>query len=189
MEALAVTGLSLNDLAGARPWLIGATLEDAGYRAYGLTGKSANSVLSEQAAVAGIPVTSEFPVKDDVFAWFGAMTPVEETQFLCFCIDGVLIGRSGMEAISQGWLSGNSKPATSVVSNERRDYPRLYSKLTAGRNSAWTPRFEEMLRDPTPTLVVVGLYHLVGPDSLLAKLHRIGFIVSKDMDAAAAYDN
>ena len=189
MEALAVTGVSLKDLAGARPWLIGATLEDAGYRTYGLTGTSANTVLSEQAARAGIPVSSEFPVKDDVFAWFGAMTPVEETQFLCFCVDGVLLGRSGMETISQAWLSGNSKPATSFVSHERLAYPQLYSKLTEGRNVAWIPRFEAMLRDPTPTLVVVGLYHLVGQQSLLANLRKAGFEVSKAMDNATSPNN
>jgi hypothetical protein len=61
---------------------------------------------SQKALEAGLPVFSEFSVKDDIFAWFGGMSPVEEAQFLYFAVDGVLLGRTGMERISTDWLSG-----------------------------------------------------------------------------------
>jgi len=171
--------LDLKDLAGARPWLVGATLEDAGYQAAGLTGKSANTILSAKAVATGLPVSSEFAVKDDVFAWFGGMSPVEEAQFLCYVVDGVLLGRAGMEQISTSWLSGRAEPAASFVDHERLDYPQLYARLTAERNRDWVPRFEAMLASAKPTMVIVGLYHLVGPDSLLIQMRKAGFEVRK----------
>ncbi|WP_395444203.1 TraB/GumN family protein [Caulobacter sp. UC70_42] len=175
--AMALTAVSMNDLAGARPWLIGATIEDAGYRAAGLTGKSANAVLSARATEIGVPVSSEFEVKDDVFAWFAGMTPKQEAQFLCYAVDGALLGREGSERISTEWLAGRQTAAADFVDHERRDYPELYAKLTVERNRAWVPRFETMLNAPKPTLVVVGLYHLVGPESMLVQLRRAGFEV------------
>jgi len=178
-QAAAAAKVGLEDLAGARPWLMGATLEDAGYRAAGLTGKSANTILTARASEAGIPVSSEFATKDDVFSWFGGMTAFQETQFLCFAVDGVLLGRSGSERISASWLSGRPGPATAFVDHERREYPQLYAKLTVDRNRAWVSRFEAMLSDPKPTMVVVGLYHLVGSESLLVQMQRAGFKVSK----------
>lgn len=178
-KAAAAAKVTLGDLAGSRPWLIGAVLEDAGYQAAGLTGKSANTILSDRASQAGIPVSSEFATKDDVFAWFGGMSPLQEAQFLCYVVDGVLLGRSGSERISANWLSGRPGPAKAFVDHERRDYPQLYVKLTAERNRAWVPRFEMMLGEAKPTMVVVGLYHLVGPDSLLVQMRKAGFEVRK----------
>ena len=180
LRAAAVrTQTSLGDLAGARPWLVGATLEDAGYRAAGLNGRSASTTLRAQAIAGGIPVSTEFPLKDDVFAWFGEMTPDEDAQFLCYAVDGVLLGLSGSEQISSAWASGRPGPAARFVEHERRDYPALYRKLTLARNRSWLPRFELMTKDAKPALVVVGLYHLVGPDSLLVLLQQAGFTVSK----------
>lgn len=176
-RAATVATVSLDDLAGARPWLIGATLEDSGYKAIGLTGKSANTVLHEQASKANIPVSSEFAVKDDVFSWFGGMSPIQETQFLCYAVDGVLLGRSGSEWISSNWLSGRPGPATKFVEHVRRVSPQLHAKLMVHRNIAWVARFEAMLQDPKPTMVVVGLYHLVGPENLLFQLRKAGFEV------------
>jgi len=178
-NALRDTHLSLKDLAGARPWLIGATLEDAGYETYGLIGKSANTVLRARAGERGIPVSSEFAVKDDVFFWFGGMSPIEETQFLSYIVDGILLGKVGMEHISSHWVSGDAAPAAAFVGHVRNSYPELYAKLTLERNRAWLPRLERMLGDTKPTLVVVGLYHLVGPDSILRQAQNGGFTVSK----------
>jgi uncharacterized protein YbaP (TraB family) len=107
------------------------------------------------------------------------MSAVQETQFLCYVVDGVLLGRAGSELVSSSWLSGQAGPATKFVEHERRDYPELYAKLTVERNRAWVPRFETMLRDPKPAMVVVGLYHLVGPESLLVQMRRAGFHVSR----------
>ncbi|MBU3077681.1 TraB/GumN family protein [Sphingomonas quercus] len=177
-KAAAMSHVSLDELDGARPWLVGATLEDAGYQTAGLIGKSANAILSAQAMAADIPVSSEFAVKDDVFAWFGGMTAQQDAQFLCFCADGVVLGRAGSERISASWLSGQLGPALDFVRHEEREYPELYEKLTVARNHGWIPRFEGMLREPKPTLVVVGLYHLVGPESLLVQARNAGFTVS-----------
>lgn len=180
LERAAVSAkVNLAEFVGIRPWLVGATLEDAGYNAFGLTGASANTVLSAQAKNAGIPLASEFATKDDVFSWFGGMSPIQETQFLCFAVDGVLLGRDGCERLSRSWLAGRIAPVEAFVEYERRSYPELYMKLTADRNLAWVRRFEAMLDEPKPTMVVVGLYHLVGPNSLLAKLREADFTVSK----------
>jgi hypothetical protein len=53
-------------LTAFRPWLAGATLEDACYQAMGLSGLAPDKVLSAKAQVSGIPLFSEFAVKDDV---------------------------------------------------------------------------------------------------------------------------
>ncbi|RRN63879.1 TraB/GumN family protein [Caulobacter sp. 602-1] len=86
-------------------------------------------------------------------------------------------GSRRSERISTEWLAGRQTAAADFVDHERRDYPELYAKLTVERNRAWVPHFEAMLNAPKPTLVVVGLYHLVGSESMLVQLRRAGFEV------------
>jgi uncharacterized protein len=176
-QAAASCGVSLDDLAGMRPWVVGETLEDAFYATAGLGGKSARKVLLDRAPAAGIPVSSEFATKDDVIAWIGGFSPTEDAQFLCYQVDGVLLGRTGTEQMSSAWLAGDTGPAAAFLDHERQAYPELYVKLTVDRNRAWMPRIEAMLLDPKPTMVIIGMYHLVGPESVLTLLRRAGYDV------------
>jgi uncharacterized protein YbaP (TraB family) len=175
LQAAASCGVSLKDLSDLRPWLAGAALEDAFYAKTGLTGKSAREILLAQAEAAGIPVSSEFATKDDVFAWMGGFSPNESTQFLCYEMDCVLLGRTGMAQVSSDWLAGRTGPASAFVDHVRRAYPELYVKLTLDRNRAWVPRFESMVLDSTPTMVIIGMFHLVGQDNVLTQLRQNGY--------------
>jgi uncharacterized protein len=177
LQAAASCGVSLTDLANLRPWLAGAALEDAFYEKTGLTGKSARAILLAQAEAAGIPASSEFATKDDVFAWMGGLSPTEGMQFLCYEMDCVLLGRTGAAQVSSDWLAGRTGPAAALADHERRAYPELYVKLTLDRNRAWVPRFESMMLDPTPTMVIIGMFHLVGQDSVLTQLRQNGYDV------------
>jgi hypothetical protein len=79
---------------------------------------------------AGIPVSSEFATKDDVFAFMGGFSPTEDAQFLCYEMDGVLVDRAGSERISSNWIDGRPEPAAEFVDHMRRAYPELYLKLS-----------------------------------------------------------
>jgi uncharacterized protein len=170
----------VKDLDDLRPWLAGAALEDAFYEKTGLTGKSAREILLAQAEAAGMPVSSEFATKDDVFAWMGGFSAREGTQFLCYEMDCVMLGRTGSTRVSSDWLAGRTGPAAAFVDHERRAYPELYVKLTLDRNRAWVPRFEAMVLDPTPTMVIIGMFHLVGQDSVLTQLRQNGYEVVQE---------
>jgi uncharacterized protein YbaP (TraB family) len=180
-EATTSCGVSFDDLAGMRPWVIGATLEDAFYAKAGLTGKSAREVLLDRATAAGIPLSSEFATKDDVITWMGGFTPTEDAQFLCYEVDGILLGRQGADQMSGAWLAGDTGPAAAFLDHERQTYPELYVTLTVDRNRAWMPRMESMLLDPKPTMVIIGMYHLVGPDNVLTLLRRAGYDVAQEL--------
>jgi uncharacterized protein YbaP (TraB family) len=58
-------------------------------------------------------------------------------------------------------------------------YPALYASIVIERNRRWVPRFETMLQSERPAMVVLGLYHLAGPDSVLEQLRAAGMKVSQ----------
>lgn len=171
--------VSSDDLAGMRPWLIGASLEDAFFAAAGLTGRSANTVLSAAAARIGIPISSEFATKDDVFAWFAAMSPEEEVQYLRYILDEIEMGPAGAERISSAWIKGDPRPAELAVGRLRHRSPQLFQVLTAARNEAWVPRFLTALQSGQQALFVLGLYHMVDSFGVPAELRRAGLNVTQ----------
>jgi uncharacterized protein YbaP (TraB family) len=171
--------VSLDAFADFRPWLVGANLQEAYYRAAGLSGHSADSVLAAQAVKAGATSSSEFAAQDHVFAWFGAMTPAQDVQFLRYALDEILAGPEAGSRIYLDWSAGRFERAAAVMNRVARVYPELFDKIAVQRNRNWLPRFHTMLEGKGPVLTVVGLYHLVGPGNLLAELNKSGMVVRR----------
>lgn len=176
-KAAAYCGLKPDDLAPYRPWLAGSILEDQFYQATGWKGKSARDVLVDRAAHAGIPSHSEFQAKDDVFAWFGAFTPLQDIQYLRYMLDEVLAGPAHDAAIFENWAAGRPGAAAAEVRRYSHDYPELARRLTFERNQGWLTRFEDMFASGGTPLVVVGLYHMVGPTGIPALARHKGLAV------------
>jgi uncharacterized protein YbaP (TraB family) len=176
VKAAELAHVSLDDLANFRPFMAGTILEGSYYDAMGMA-DAADKILVAKAKSAGVGVSSEFAVKDDVIEWFAAMTPDQDIQFLRYTLDEVLAGPAEDERIFGAWSRGDAGPATSRLAEMKRDYPELFPKLVVERNIAWIPRFKKMLTDKKPVLVITGLYHLVGRDSLLVRLRAAGMTV------------
>jgi uncharacterized protein YbaP (TraB family) len=169
-KAAAIAGLPLARLTQFRPWLAAQQLEEAYYKAKGRTGLSANQVLSSEAAKAGLTIRSEFPAQDDLITWFGGLSPDLDLQRLRETIDDVLASDADTQRIDEAWARGDTAPAAAEVARIKPLYPDLYDVLLLKRNRDWVPRIQSMLKEPTASLVVVGNYHLVGPDGIVAQL-------------------
>ncbi len=125
----------------------------------------------------GITQSSEFAAKDDVIAWFASLTPVEEVQFMRYTLDEILAGPAINARIYDEWTVGRPERATAEVARYTHAYPELAARLTTERNRHWIPRFKAMLTDHAPPMIIVGLYHMVGDDGILALAKRDGFEV------------
>lgn len=157
-------------LAQFRPWLAAQQLEDAYYRTMGRKGLSANQVLTAAAHKAGVRVESEFAAQDDFIAWFGGLSPEQDLERLRATLDDLLAPPEESQTANARWAMGDDRPTAAEVARMTRLYPEMAGPLLIERNRAWAPRIKAMLQAPKPSLIVVGDYHLVGPDSILAVL-------------------
>jgi uncharacterized protein len=176
-QAAKIAGVPEDSLQPFRPWLAGQALEGAFFGAQGMNGRNAYQVLVSEATQAGIPVSSEFATKEDAARWFSDLPPEQEVQYLRYTLDEILAGHDEDQLIYADWAAGNDARAAESVAKMKRLYPELYRSLTVSRNRAWVPQIRSMLTQPKPTMVVVGLYHLVGPDSIQAQLRANGLRV------------
>lgn len=178
-QAASACHLDLTGLAAYRPWFVGSALQSTFYQVSGWKGMSARDVLVAKAAKSGIPLSSEFATQDDVFAWFGSLSPLQEIQFLRYCIDEALAGAQVGAAIYADWAAGNPAPAAAEVARYSRAYPELADKLTFERNRNWLPRFDAMLASKEAPFVVLGLFHMVGSKGILSLCKQQGLAVER----------
>jgi uncharacterized protein len=178
-QAAKIADVPEDALQPFRPWLAGQSLEGAFFGAEGMNGRNAYQVLVSEATEAGIPISSEFATKEDAARWFGDLPPEQEVQYLRYTLDEILTGHDENQRIYADWAAGKDDRAADSVAKLKRLYPELYRSLTVSRNRAWVPQIRSMLTQPKPTMVVVGLYHLVGPDSIQAQLRASGLRVKR----------
>lgn len=178
-KAAAFCHTPIASLAPYRPWLAGAILQDAYYAATGMNQPAADDVLAAEAKKTGISLSHEFPRKDDTIAWFGSMSPIQDIEYLRYVLDSILAGPVVDERMYADWSMGRLERATEFMRNLTRKYPQLFEKITVERNRNWVPRIQTMLNKPVPSMVVVGMYHLVGPESLLSQLQKSGLKVHR----------
>ncbi|MFZ1906290.1 MAG: TraB/GumN family protein [Steroidobacteraceae bacterium] len=174
-EAAKITGVPAESLKHFRPWLAGQTLEGAFFGASPFNKQNTDAVLAAEARSLSIPVSSEFPTLDDAARWFFELSPAAEVQYLLYVIDEILVGHEEGQKVYTQWAIGNDLLATKWVARMAQKYPQLYRSIVVERNQGWVPRVQAMMQAEQPTMVVVGFYHLVGPDSIQRQLENHGF--------------
>jgi uncharacterized protein len=178
-RAAELAKLPLDSLAQYRPWLAAFTVEQSYYSTMNLPESgSAEKVLMPIATNDGVTISSEFPTIDDLVAFMGASSQAEDIQYLQYTLDHILDGTAENERIYSLWARGDMSGAEGMVRRIKSAQPAMYNQHVVGRNGRWVPRINEMLKKPKPALIVVGLYHLAGPDSILAHLRARGLRVT-----------
>lgn len=168
----------LEALSPMKPWLAAFTIESAYFSSMKLDEQgTAERVLLRIAKELNIPHASEFSSQDELIEFMGGMSAQEDLQFLQYTLDHILAGIAENERIYAAWARGDSQAAEAFVANMKREQPDLYAKHMVSRNRSWLPRFAEMQKKSKPSLVIVGLYHMAGPDSLLEQLIADGWHV------------
>lgn len=175
-KAAQIAKVPLDSLEPMRPWLAASEIESAYFREMGLQEQgTAERVLLSKASSDKIRHASEFDTQDDVITFMGKMSNEEDVEFLQYTVNQVIAGTAESERIYGAWANGNRAPATEFVAEMKRSQPSLYAKHVVGRNRDWLPRFAEMQKEAKPSFVVVGLYHMAGPDSLIEYLRQDGW--------------
>ena len=85
-----------------------------------------------------------------------------------------------MEDLIKSWRAGDEIGIDEYLSeNMRKEFPKLYKRLITDRNRDWIPHLETLMDSGKRTLVIVGVGHLVGKDSVINLLKSKGYKIKK----------
>ena len=158
-----------------RAWLCALTLELSGYQRAGFVPDlGIDRHFFDRARADGKPVAwLETPQQQ--LALFTQMPDGLGREFLASALDGVGDPDMTPQRMLEAWQQGDVAFMHAQIEQLRRDHPGAYARLLSARNRAWLDPLEDWLREPLPTLVVVGAAHLVGDDGLVDALRARGF--------------
>lgn len=78
------------------------------------------------------------------------------------------------------WRVGDTKVLNELaLVKMKQDSPKSYDAMMTQRNIDWVPKIEAMFGDDDKELVLVGVGHLVGEDSVLKMLEEKGYKVER----------
>ncbi len=85
-----------------------------------------------------------------------------------------------MDGLIKSWKAGDEAGIDEYLSeNMRKEFPELYKRLLTDRNVDWIPHLEALMSTGKRTLVIVGVGHLVGKESVINLLKSKGHKVKK----------
>ncbi|HZZ86770.1 MAG TPA: TraB/GumN family protein [Caulobacteraceae bacterium] len=173
--AAASVGMGVAGLERLRPWLAAILLEQGFNARAGFRPENAPAhVLAAVAEKSGVRVASEFADTAAIVDFFAAFSPAAEVGALLRAVGDIEAGAGASELAGKAWATGDQRPELAGVLHLRAAYPAYYQRILVERNRRWRTRIEAMLGNGDNAFVLVGDYHLVGPDSIQRQLASIG---------------
>ncbi len=78
------------------------------------------------------------------------------------------------------WKTGNIQKLDEIgIVPMKKDFPDTYQNLIAKRNKAWVPQIEAMIKTKEIEMILVGILHLAGDDSVLNQLEKLGYNIEQ----------
>lgn len=174
LETGAGLGIAAAQLDRLQPWLAEITLATT----Y-LARRGAREALGvERQLYDATPPAAEkkaFETPAEQIGFFADAALADQVASLRETLREIAEEPDSFDRLAAAWSAGDvAVIEADAVEDLRRDAPGMYERLVAARNRRWTAEIERLAKQRRRILIVVGVGHLVGPDSVPALLRRRG---------------
>ncbi|MEI6972451.1 MAG: TraB/GumN family protein, partial [bacterium] len=137
-------------------------------------------MVYHQRAVADRKTIKELETIDEQISYIASMVDGCEDEFVTYSLRDMRNIKSQFDDLVSAWRKGDSERLGDMLMAElKTTVPGLYEKLVLARNKNWLPMMEGFAGTPEVEFVLVGVAHLVGPDSVIEALSKKGYKVEK----------
>jgi uncharacterized protein YbaP (TraB family) len=170
-------GLSPAALDRFKPWLADTTLSIVYVQK---RGGDASLGVEEQISASLPPAVGRgaFETAEQQIGFFADMPIKDQLDSLKETLSDIEKDPGAFDRLAAAWADGDVRTLDEeAVEKLRREAPGAYRTLVVERNRRWADRIAQLLRDDKRIFIVVGVGHLVGPDSVPALLRARGIRV------------
>jgi uncharacterized protein YbaP (TraB family) len=178
IRAADVLGVDKTTLDRLEPWLAEVALAGAAYRAAGADTEHGVEKTLEAAAPPTVRRQAlETPAEQ--LRLFDQSPRSEQIASLNQTVRELSEDPEGYSKLVRAWLAGDAAALDrEALEPLRKASPGVFRRLVTERNARWAVELDARLKGKGRTVVVVGVGHLVGADSLPARLRALGYSVS-----------
>ena len=168
-------GLDIERLSRFRPWFLALTLAVVKLQKLGFDPEhGVDRYFFDKAKKARKEIISLETAEYQIDLFDGMSAFLQEKLLLQTLRDLDIIEKD-IDRIVAAWASGDTGTLEAVMLKSLREYPEVYNRLLKERNMNWLPTIERLIGQNKNYLVVVGVGHLIGADSVISLLKGKGY--------------
>jgi uncharacterized protein YbaP (TraB family) len=159
-----------------RPWYASVMISDAAIREAGFAQDSGVEVLLRAAATAASKQLRFLETVEGQLSAFTVLPDSAQVKMLTASMTDLDATSEALTQMVSAWRSGDDEAlARLVIEEQLTTQPEIYETLMVRRNVDWAPQLDALLRNETGVfMIAVGAGHLLGADSVLALMERLG---------------
>ncbi len=171
-------GVSSEALDAMRPWLADATLSVAADTRSGALASEGVERRIDALASSSVKRRALETAADQIGVLAGG-SMAEQIDLLGVTLDDIDEKPDRYSVLVEAWTRGDMATLRhEALDPLRAASPRAYRALITERNQRWAKEIERRLRRGGDIVIVVGVGHLIGPDSVPSLLRAAGLSVS-----------
>jgi uncharacterized protein YbaP (TraB family) len=162
-----------------RPWMLAMTLTMSEMARIGAEPNYGVDYFFNEKAQKDQKIVGSLETVDQQIGFLTMMDASMSNEQITETIDELRqIDTKGPEILN-AWKKGDEAKIEALNLKELKNYPKLYEALIADRNKKWISDIEGYLGSSVNTMVIVGVAHLVGDNSVVDLLRKRGYKVVK----------
>lgn len=186
LRAVAPLGLPPESLDRFQPWLLNLLVMNKAMQGGDFNAESGvEGQLLRQAAADGKPIEALETVQQQL-ELFAGLPLDDQLAMLQRSLEESAAAPAQLVDLERAWRRGDEASLEALMGRTFPVGSPGRGRFLGQRNRAWLPAIEAQLRRPDDTLVVVGAFHLLGSDGLVALLRQKGLVLERVESAAPA---
>ena len=172
--AARILGVPVEQFDPLQPWFAELLIQDGLFKAIGINGSDGvEEQLWAGLSPAAKRVTLETP--EQQIGFFADAPMKEQIASLEQTLKDAPHAKRDYDKLLKAWLAGDIRGLDKeVVEPLKKSSPALYDRVVSQRNARWVQALDQRLKGKGETVMVVGMGHLIGPDSVPAQLRAQG---------------
>lgn len=170
-------GMPMAALETMRPWLAGVTLSE---RMITNAGYDVNSGVERKLlpdAVAARKEIRKLETVEEQLLVFADLPEEIQVRFLMGGVKELKDESKTLDDMVKAWAAGDTDKLNKImIEDDLEQTPEIYQALLVNRNKRWVTELDELIKtQPGTYFVAVGTAHLIGKDSVVARLGPLGY--------------
>jgi hypothetical protein len=170
-------GVPVSTLKKNRPWLVSLMITQQAYAEIGMKEDIGIDIQFTKRAKQDKKPGSGLETIDDQFKMLSGFDQETQDEMVKQSITEAKTASVELEEMLAAWRAGDTAKLATVMEESFKDVPKVGELLLQQRNARWLPQVEAILKQATPTMIIVGAGHLCGKGSLVELLEKKGFRV------------
>lgn len=179
VEILQPVGLPQEQIDMFRPWMAALTLTNVVLQTGGYDIAAGIDHHFFERAVAADKTLIGLETLDDQLQVFEGLSEEQQVKMLISTLDELDSTVEMLDKATEYWQRGQAEPLSQLLTEAMRDQAELLDRLLYERNRKWIPQIEALLAGEENAIVIVGMGHLVGEQSVVEMLHERGHEVTQ----------